>query len=114
MPVDLSSLHTGYKIEPKGTPGFVPTQVYDDATRTVVKMKAFAGNEPVVFTYKADGSRGLVQFAPYTVPGDTTRAMYYIIEGIWGKFELTGTDGASYLITRLSEGIPVAQPWQRP
>jgi type IV secretory pathway VirB9-like protein len=114
MPVDLASLHTGYRIEPTGKPGFVPTQVYDDGTRTIVKMKAFAGNAPVVFTYKADGSRGLVQFAPYVIPGDPTRAMYYVIESIWPKIELAGTDGASVMITRVADGLTIAQPWQRP
>jgi type IV secretory pathway VirB9-like protein len=114
MPVDLASLHTGYQIELKGKPSFVPTQVYDDATRTIVKMKALTGNAPVVFTYKADGSRGLVQFAPYVVPGDQTRATYYIVENVWPKIELAGTDGASVIITRLSEGLTVAQPWTRP
>lgn len=113
MPVDLARLHTGYRLEFKGNPSFVPLQVYDDGTRTIVKMKALTGNAPVVFTYKLDGSRGLVQFAPHTIPGDPTSAMYYVIENIWPKLELAGTDGASVFITRLSEGLTIAQPWTR-
>jgi hypothetical protein len=82
MPVDLSSLHTGYKIEIKGQPTFVPTQVFDDSRRTLVKLKALTGNAPIVLTYKPDGSRGLVQFAPYAVPGDPNRMIFYVIESI--------------------------------
>src|SRR5207237_7749594 len=67
MPIELAQLHTAYTIEPKGAPEFVPVSVFDDGTRTVIRFKTFGGNAPAVFTFKADGSRGLVNVSPYRV-----------------------------------------------
>ncbi len=114
MPVELAQLHTAYKIEVKGSPGFVPTQVADDARKTLIRLKAITGNAPAVFTYKPDGSRGLVQVTPYSVPNDPARGIWLIIDSIWPVIELVGTDGQSVRIIRLVEDIKIAEPWRRP
>jgi hypothetical protein len=108
MPIELAQLHTGYKIEPKGPVGFLPTQVFDDGRRTFIRFRPLGGNMPTVFTYKASGERGLVYFTPYRVPHDPSRGLWYVIDQIWPKIELVGTDGQAVLLLRLSDTPAVA------
>ena len=108
MPIELAQLHTAYKIEPKGPVGFLPTQVFDDGRKTLVKFRQLGGNMPVVFVYKPSGERALVYFTPYKVPGDPSQGVWYVIDQIWATFELAGTDGQSVLITRLKDAPAVA------
>jgi type IV secretory pathway VirB9-like protein len=110
MPVELAQLHTSYTIQTKGSPAFVPTSVFDDGRKTMIRLKAIAGNAPTVFTYKGDGSRGLVQFRPYYIPDDPNKGLYIVVENIWPKLELVGTDGASVVLTRMTDAIKIAQP----
>ncbi len=108
MPVDLAQLHTEYQIHVKGHPNFQVLSVVDDSRKVLVKLKAFGGNAPVVFSSDADGKRGLVQFSPYRVPNDPSKAVYLVVESIWSKLELVGSDDASVVITRLSNTPAVA------
>jgi hypothetical protein len=108
MPIELAQLHTGYKIEAKGPVGFLPTQVFDDGRKTFIKFRPLGGNMPTVFTYKASGERGLVYFTPYRVPNDPSRGLWYVIDQIWPKIELVGTDGQAVLLLRLSDTPAVA------
>jgi type IV secretory pathway VirB9-like protein len=108
MPIELAQLHTAYKVEAKGPVGFLPTQVFDDGRKTVLRFTAIPGNMPTVFVYKPNGTRGLVYFTPYRVPGDTSRGTFYVVDQIWPRIELVGTDGQVVLITRITETPAVA------
>ena len=103
MPIELAQLHTAYKVEAKGPVGFMPTQVFDDGRKTLLKFKPIPGNMPSVFTYKPDGKRGLVYFTPYRVPNDPSRGTWYIVDGLWPVIELVATDGQVVRITRLTD-----------
>jgi hypothetical protein len=108
MPIELAQLHTAYRIDTKGPVGFLPTQVFDDGKKSIIKLKPIPGNMPTVFVYKPDGTRGLVYFTPYRVPNDPSHGVYYIIDQVWPKIELVGTDGQSVMITRITDVPAIA------
>jgi type IV secretory pathway VirB9-like protein len=101
--VDPSRLHTAYTIEPtKGKPPWVPLAVYDDGTKTVIKFKDNLGftAAPAPFAMDSEGKINLVQFTPYSVPGEPDKGTYYIVQGLWPLLELRGDGGMVVRITR--------------
>ena len=101
--VDVSRLHTAYAIEKvSGNPPWVPLAVYDDGSKTVIRFQESLGytNAPAVFVRHADGSPGVVDFTPYTVPDAPDKGAYYVVQGLWPQLELKGTDGQVVRMTR--------------
>jgi Conjugal transfer protein len=101
--VDPSRLHTAYTIEPtKGKPPWVPLAVYDDGTKTVIKFKDNLGftAAPAPFAMDSEGKINLVQFTPYSVPGEPDKGTYYIVQGLWPLLELRGDGGMVVTIKR--------------
>jgi type IV secretion system protein TrbG len=103
--VDLSRLHTAYSIEKtKGNPPWVPLAVYDDGSRTFIRFKEALSytTAPAVFGRYGDGTPGLVDFAPYSVPGHPEKGAFYIVNGLWSALEMQGEGGHIVTITRVT------------
>jgi len=106
--IDLTRLHTVYTIiATHGKPAWQPIAAYDDGTKTVLR---FAGSlaglpAPAVFGVHSTGTLGVVESMPYSLPDDPQKGTYYLVQGIWPKLELRGTDGQTVTITR--GGLPV-------
>lgn len=101
--IDVSRLHMAYRIEPsKGGTAFTPVSVYDDGQRTVLRFQEALSytKAPGVFASHGDGSPGVVQFSTYEVPGSPDKGFFYLIDGLWPRLELKGSDGAVVTITR--------------
>lgn len=101
--VDPSRLHTAYTIEvSKGRPPWVPLAVYDDGTKTVIKFKDNLGftAAPAPFAMDSEGKIHLVQFTPYSVPGEPDKGTYYSVQGLWPLLELRGDGGMVVTIKR--------------
>ena len=113
MPVELAQFHAGYRIEVRGTPAFTVLHAFDDGKKQLIRLKAISGNAPVVYAYKSDGTRGLVQFSPYYLPNDPAKGLFIVVEGLWPRLELASVDGGSVHITRIETTIPVAEPWRK-
>ncbi len=102
--IDISRLHTAYKIETtSGAPAWVPQSVYDDGVKTIVKFEESLQHTvaPGVFVIHTDGRPGVAEFTPYEVPGDPQAGAYYIINGLWPRLELRGADKTVVVLTRL-------------
>ena len=114
--VDLTRLHTGYAIErTKGSPPWVPVQVFDDGQRTVIKFQESLSytNAPAVFTVHANGEPGVVEWTPYEAAGQPDMPSYYVVGGIWPRLILRSTDAQTVTITRSPVKVPVYQPVAR-
>ena len=101
--VDPARLHTAYTIEvTTGKPPWVPLMVYDDGTKTVIKFRESLSHTqaPAPFALDREGKLNLVQFLPYTVPGEPEKGTYYILTGLWPKLELRGDGGMVVTILR--------------
>jgi type IV secretion system protein VirB9 len=110
--VDVSRLHTAYTMQSlNGTPPWMPLSVYDDGRRTFIRFKELLSftMAPAVFARHADGTPGLVDFAPYEAPEAPEKGMYYIVQGLWPQLDLRGEDGQRVRITRLTTAV---SPWQ--
>jgi type IV secretion system protein VirB9 len=83
-------------------PPWTPVAVYDDGGKTFLRFKESLQHTgaPAVFARHADGTAGLVEFAPYDVPGAPEHGMWYIVQGVWPQLELKGSDGQRVRITR--------------
>lgn len=106
--VDVTRIHTGYQVESvKGKPPWLPELIYDDGRKTLIKFKeslAFT-NAPVVFVVHTDGSPGVVDVTPYEVPEHPEKGAFYIIQGLWPRLTLKGTDGMEVVLTRTDNQV---------
>jgi type IV secretion system protein VirB9 len=99
--VALDRLFTGYAITvtSKQRPPWVPTQVFDDGSRTYIRFAealSFTAS-PAVFGVHADRSPSPLQFFPYTSPeGQLT----YVVNDLHPLPQLRGTDGMTVDILR--------------
>jgi hypothetical protein len=53
-----------------------------------------------IFATDLEGHPSLVQFTPYSVPGEPDKGAYYIVQGLWPQLELKGEGGMVVRITR--------------
>lgn len=101
--IDPARMHTAYTITAtKGSPPWVPLAVYDDGTKSIIRFRESLHHTqaPAPFAIDSEGKINLVQFIPYSVPGEPEKGTYYILTGLYPRIELKVGESQVVTITR--------------
>jgi len=110
--IDLSRLHTQYRIERGRQPvAWAPVEVYDDARVTVVRFQEDLGYTaaPVLMAVTPDSKKTLpLEYVAYQVPEHPEKGLFYVTKGIYPRLRLLDGQQGHVDIVRLP---PPASPY---